>query len=231
MNTLVQLFVIGPHMTYWMRVALTQVPILRGLLNIYCCCGFPSPMAFNFPSPGKRKRHGSQTSWHFIMSNELEEATTRWTWGSLHFHVDILMDGSGGLTGAIGRSEFFATLASGIGPLITGFVRWDGLWMKLGSRDSSTLSRCWCLESGGQLKDQKTSYIAGNIHQNCTYSCQVTAVKRCDMHHGLRLEGQTVVTKGTDFLGFDDERYLFRVLWKPTDDTLMLIIEEILEDI
>lgn len=85
-----------------------------------------------------------------------------------------------------------------------------------------------------QLKDQETSYIAGNIHQNCTYSCQritapalLCAVKRSDIEHVLGLEGQTVVTKGTHFLytvvyswldtlqpvGFDDERYFFRVVW------------------
>lgn len=198
--------------------------------------------------PRETKSEGSQTSGHFIMSNELEEATTCRTWGSLHFPVDILMS-----TKLVDRHVHHTSLTASqesdpLLQVLSGEITCEWGWDS-GSSTTARFLPTLCKDADAPSQDATErsrlhTFIADHpskLHVFLPADCSpsmMCAVKRSDIQHGL--EGQTVVTAGTHFcwvlnswldtlqpVGFDDERYFCSA-----DKTLMtLIIEEILEDI
>lgn len=112
------------------------------------------------------------TSWHLTMSNKLHEATAL----SFEDHSTLQLTSwlttsmDRPLTSVLGICEYLAPFATAITPLITGLVRWDSLWMRLGfglaQEPLESLKHCKNAKSlrRRQQKDQETSHICHRHH-------------------------------------------------------------------
>ncbi len=184
--------------------------------------------------PRETKSEGSQTSWHFIMSNELEEETTCRTWGSLYFPVDILIDNIGGQTSNM-YTEWVWILDSLYYRIRTPHYRVcqvrqpvneAGIWIAQGPLDSSkqfVKMQRLCVRR--QLKDQETSFIHRRQHPSelhiflpawCVQWRDLTYSMAWDWRGLLWPKGLFLYTvmyrlDTLQQVGFDDEIGFFRV--------------------
>lgn len=120
------------------------------------------------------------TSWHLTMSNKLQEATALGF--EDHYALQLTswlttsMDRP--LTSVLGICEYLARFATGITPLITGLVRWDSLWMRLGfglaQEPLESLKHC---KNAKSLRQETTERPRDFTHLSQTSSMKVVTAQ------------------------------------------------------
>lgn len=203
-------FIIDTHMDHWMWVALTcaQFPRITQKYNkeMFCLHHWTSiTSGIQLHSPGKRRLKGHKQvdilcpmNWKKKQLVELEHHyISCWLFDWQHWWTDQWQVHWVGVNTRLALPQDSDTLLQVLSGATASEWDWDlGNSRTLHSSKHSVKIQRPCVRM--QLKYQETSFIADNILQNCTYSCQSDVCSE-DIQNGLG-QTRTVVTKGTHLL-------------------------------